>query len=144
MKAPYMYILIFKTLEKNQIDLITNTFNDFDWSKGFDVEEIVVNQIIGDKLVVQFVSNKQFFIEDKKSKTFKFHDENIQSVLTGKGQFYGTLFAAGISEIESYFGFLGEASNERQKEKEKIYRIKISKYSELIEEIVTLEELLNN
>jgi len=33
MKAPYMYILIFKTLEKNQIDLITNTFNDFDWSK---------------------------------------------------------------------------------------------------------------
>jgi len=44
MKAPYMYILIFKTLEKNQIDLITNTFNDFDWSKAFDVEEIVVKE----------------------------------------------------------------------------------------------------
>lgn len=43
MSNPHMYLLVFKKPTESQIDRIRNTFSDFDWGLGFDVEKVVAD-----------------------------------------------------------------------------------------------------
>jgi hypothetical protein len=136
-----MYLLVFPSPNQTQISDIQSTFSNFDWERGFDVEEIVVNEFINGKLVIQFVSPKQFVIQKSKKK-FELHAENISEVICGKEQFFGTLYFSGHDKLEAYFGYLGIASDVRDNN-EVIYKVNISKYSELIQTKMKLEEILN-
>jgi hypothetical protein len=60
MILPNMYLLFFKEPSDLQIQIIRETFNDFNWGPGFAVEEIVADQLINENLIIQFVSFKEF------------------------------------------------------------------------------------
>jgi len=51
--------------------------------------------------------------------------------LTGKGQFFGSLFSNNIEDLETYFCYLGNASNERDEKNESIFKVEYGKYSSL-------------
>jgi hypothetical protein len=40
-----MYLLVFKNPSSEQVEIIRDTFSNFDWSMGFAVEEVVVNDL---------------------------------------------------------------------------------------------------
>lgn len=128
------------------VEAIRNTFYDYDWDPGFAVEEVVVDDILANKLVIQFVSRKDFILDDNEDL-----DYNLYSKVVGKEQFISNIFSQLLSEesdvpspkgIEGYFCFLGEAGSERAQGSEKIYKIVFSKYGELIESDMSLDTLL--
>ena len=125
------------------IQIIRETFKEFDWEPGFAVEEIVADEIINDNLIIQFVSFKEFVVEDKKTKEITLYPETIEAVLTGKGQFFGSLFSNNIDDLETYFCYLGNASNERDEKNESIFKVDYGKYSSLDITNFKLEQLLS-
>ena len=143
MNSPLMYLLVFKNPSHQQIEIIKETFSEFDWEPGFAVEEIITDEIINDNLIIQFVSFKEFFVEDKKNKEVTLYPETINAVLTGKGQFFGSLFSNNIEDLETYFCYLGNASNERDEKNESIYKVEYGKYSSLERTNFKLELLLS-
>ena len=143
MSSPLMYLLVFKKPSKEQIKIIKETFSQFDWKPGFAVEEIVADEIINDNLIIQFVSFKEFVVEDKKTKEITLYPETIEAVLTGKGQFFGSLFSNNIDDLETYFCYLGNASNERDEKNESIFKVEYGKYSSLERTNFKLELLLS-
>lgn len=135
-----MYLLVFKNPTSAQKEFIEQTFNDYDWPRGFAVEEVVVNEILNDNYVIQFVSSKEFDMN-------KLSDQDDLSFsLLNKEQFLCHLFFSDIEadKIPSYFGNLGSAMDERDSKNEKIYKIQYGKYSSLEEAKLSLEELLNS
>ena len=143
MSSPLMYLLVFKKPSQEQIKIIKETFSQFDWEPGFAVEEIVADEIINDNLIIQFVSFKEFVLEDKKTKEITLYPETIEAVLTGKGQFFGSLFSNNIDDLETYFCYLGNASNERDEKNESIFKVDYGKYSSLDITNFKLEQLLS-
>ena len=143
MESPFMYLLLFKNPSEIQINNIRNTFSDFDWSQGFGVEEIIVEELINNKLIIQFVSFKKFFLENNNEVTL--YPNAIESVLTGKGQFLGSLLdkGLGIENLETFFCYLGVAADSREGNSETIYKVEYGKYSKLINVNLTLENILN-
>lgn len=138
-----MYLLVFKKPSDQQIQIIRETFNNFDWEPGFAVEEIVANQLINDNLIIQFVSFKEFIKKDKKTKEITLYPETTKAVLTGKEQFFGTLFSSDIEDLETYFCCLGDASSERDEKNESIFKVVYGKYSSLDITNLKLEQLLS-
>jgi hypothetical protein len=63
--------------------------------------------------------------------------------LTGKGQFFGSLFSNNIDDLETYFCYLGNASNERDEKNESIFKVDYGKYSSLDITNFKLEQLLS-
>lgn len=55
-----MYLLLFKKPSEKQVELIRETFSEFDWNMGFAVEEVVVDDLLNSNLLIQFVSSKAF------------------------------------------------------------------------------------
>ena len=143
MISPDMYLLLFKKPSDLQIQIIRETFNEFDWEPGFAVEEIVADQLINDNLIIQFVSFKEFIKKDKKTKEITLYPETIEAVLTGKGQFFGSLYSSDIEDLETYFCYLGHASNEREEKNESIFKVGYGKYSSLEITNLKLEQLLS-
>ena len=143
MSSALMYLLVFKKPSQEQIKIIKETFSQFDWKPGFAVEEIVADEIINDNLIIQFVSFKEFVVEDKKTKEITLYPETIEAVLTGKGQFFGSLFSNNIDDLETYFCYLGNASNERDEKNESIFKVDYGKYSSLDITNFKLEQLLS-
>jgi hypothetical protein len=141
-----MYLLVFKKPTETQVESIRETFSNFDWSIGFAVEEIVVNDMLHDNLLIQFVSFKEFIQNDGDGDEITLFPETVEAVLTGKGQFYGALrnLAQGIEELESYFAYLGVASENRDAASEVIFSVKYDKYSTLTKSTMRLEELINS
>lgn len=141
-----MYLLVFKSPTEEQIEKIRAVFSDFDWNMGFAVEEVVANDIFKDRLVIQFVSSKTFVSREENSDELTLFPETVEAVLTGKGQFFGCLRTAsiGIEKLESYFGFLGIASEERNPDEEIIYKVTYGKYSTLEKVNLSLEQLIND
>lgn len=146
MSSPLMYLLVFKKPSHQQIKIIKETFSDYTWKPGFAVEEIVADEIINDNLIIQFVSFKEFVIEDKKTKEITLYPETVEAVLTGKEQFFCSLFfnSSNIRDLETYFCYLGNASNERDEKNESIFKVEYGKYSELNKVDTTLENLINS
>jgi hypothetical protein len=142
MENPYMYLLVFKKPSKSQVEIIRNTFSDFDWSQGFDVEEIVANDIVNDNLIIQFVSFKEFFQNNGNEITL--YPQTVEAVLSGKGQFFGTLFDSGkgVEELDTYFCYLGEASEIRDLEHELYFKVDFGRYSSLTKVDTSLEKLM--
>jgi len=64
--------------------------------------------------------------------------------LTGKGQFFGSLFSSDIKDLETYFCYLGHASDERDVENESTFKVWYEKYSSLEITNLKLEQLLSN
>jgi hypothetical protein len=141
-----MYLLLFKKPSEKQVALIRETFSEFDWSMGFAVEEVVVDDLLNSNLLIQFVSSKAFFELDSSSNELTLFPTTVEAVVTGKGQFLGTLrnLGQGIEELETFFIYLGEASENRNVESEIIYKVKYDKYSDLIKIDTRLEVLLNS
>lgn len=141
-----MYLLVFKKPSVSQIDSIKETFSNFDWSMGFAVEAIVANDMLKENLLIQFVSSKAFFQQDESSNELTLFPINVESVLTGKEQFFGTLrnLDQGIEALETYFAYLGKASEDRDIESEMIYKVEYGKYSDLQKVDLSLEELINS
>ena len=137
-----MYLLIFKKPSELQIQIIRETFKEFDWQPGIAVEEIVADQLINDNLIIQFVSFKEFIEKDKKTKGITLYPETVEAVLTGKGQFFGSLFSNDIEDLETYFCYLGDASSERDEKNETIFKVGYGKYSSLDITNLKLEQLL--
>ena len=48
-----MYLLVFKNPSSEQVEIIRDTFSNFDWSMGFAVEEVSI-AIDGDNKVLKF------------------------------------------------------------------------------------------
>jgi hypothetical protein len=140
-----MYLLVFKKPSLAQIEKIRHIFSDFDWDSGFAVEELVVDEIINNNLLIQFVSAKEFFEKDDNSNDITISPTNVEAVLTGKGQFYGTLYSLDIEieKLDSYFAYLGEATENRDQKNEVIYKIEYGKYSNLVPTDIILEKLIN-
>jgi hypothetical protein len=136
----YMYLFVFKDIKDAQKIYIENSFNDYDWDRGFAVEEVVANEMISDIYFIQFVSRKPFDLSKVSDPS------NLAFSLLNKEQFLCQLFFSDINfnAIPSYFGYLGEATEERNPEQEKIYKIEYSKYSQLKEVNLGLEDLLNS
>ena len=143
MISPSMYLLIFKKPSELQIQIIRETFKEFDWEPGFAVEEIVADQLINDNLIIQFVSFKEFIEKDKKTKEITLYPETVEAVLTGKGQFFGSLFISDMEDLETYFCYLGYASNERDEKNESIFKVEYGKYSSLDITNLKLAQLLS-
>lgn len=137
-----MYLLAFKKPSKTQVEIIRNTFSDFDWSQGFDVEEIVANDLVNGNLILQFVSFKEFFQKNENGITL--YPQTVDAVLCGKGQFFGTLFdsASGIENLDTYFCFLGEASESRDSDHELYFKVEFGRYSDLNKVDISLEEIM--
>ena len=146
MKKPFMYLLVFKKPNEGQIASIRSTFSDFDWSPGFAVEEIVADDLVSNNLLIQFVSFKEFFQKDLNSDEIIIFPTSVEAALTGKGQFFGTLYSLeqNIENLDSYFCYLGEASQSRHIENETFYKVEYSKYSKLNKIDTTLENLINS
>lgn len=142
MENPHMYLLVFKKPSNGQVEIIRNTFSDFDWSQGFDVEDIVANDIINDNLILQFVSFKEFFQKIENGITL--YPLTVDAVLSGKGQFFGTLIDSGngIENLDTYFCYLGEASESRNLENELYFKVDFGKYSALNKVEISLEEIM--
>jgi hypothetical protein len=142
MENPYMYLLVFKKPSKSQVEIIRNTFSDFDWSQGFDVEEIVANDIVNNNLIIQFVSFKEFFQNNGNEITL--YPETVDAVLSGKGQFFGTLFdsGGGVDGLDTFFCYLGEASETRDIENELYFKVEFGRYSSLNKVDTSLEQLM--
>ena len=142
MENPHMYLLVFKKPSNGQVEIIRNTFSDFDWSQGFDVEDIVANDIINDNLILQFVSFKEFFQKIENGITL--YPLTVDAVLSGKGQFFGTLIDSGngIENLDTYFCYLGEASESRNLENELYFKVEFGKYSALNQVEISLEEIM--
>ena len=140
-----MYLLIFKNPSETQIQKIKNVFSDFDWNQGFAVEEVVVNDIVNNNLLIQFVSFKDFFVQDESSSKITIFPINVEAVLTGKGQFFGTLndIDLEIAKLDTYFAYLGEATEGRNQINEVIFKIEYGKYSKLNPTDINLENLIN-
>ncbi len=140
-----MYLLVFKNPSDEQVETIRGVFSEFDWSMGFAAEEIVANDILKGRLLIQFVSSKVFVTKENGSNELTLFPTSVEAVLTGKGQFYGALRNAdcGIENLESYFAYLGIASENRDPENEIIYKVTYDKYSSLNKVNMTLEELIN-
>ncbi len=139
-----MYLLFFKNPTKSQITSIRNTFSDFDWGQGFAVEEVVLNELINNNLLIQFVSSKEFFqIENDEIVLFP---KTVDAVLSGKGQFFGTLLdnTSDIDTLETYFCYLGIASEIRDTNNEIVYKVEYGKYSNLNKFDIPLEQLINS
>ena len=143
MKKPFMYLLVFKKPTEDQIDSIRSTFSDFDWAPGFAVEEIVADDLVSNNLLIQFVSFKEFFQKDINSDEIIIFSTSVDSALTGKGQFFGTLYSLeqNIENLDTYFCYLGEASQSRDIGNETFYKVEYSKYSILNKIDTTLENL---
>ena len=146
MKKSFMYLLVFRKPNEGQIDSIRSTFSDFDWSPGFAVEEIVVDDLVSNNLLIQFVSFKEFFQKDLNSDEIIISPASVEAALTGKGQFFGTLYSLeqNLENLDTYFCYLGEASQSRQIENETFYKVEYSKYSKLNKIDTTLENLINS
>lgn len=146
MKKPFMYLLVFKKPTEDQIDSIRSTFSDFDWAPGFAVEEVVADDLVSNNLLIQFVSFKEFFQKDKNSDEITIFPTSVESALTGKGQFFGTLYnlEKKIENLDTYFCYLGEASQNRDIENETFYKVEYGKYSLLNKVDTTLENLINS
>lgn len=142
MENPHMYLLVFKKPSNTQVQIIRNTFSDFDWSQGFDVEEMVANDIVNDNLIIQFVSFKEF--SQKTENGLTLYPLNVDAVLSGKGQFFGTLFDSGngIENLDTYFCYLGEASESRDIETELYFKVEFGRYSPLNKVEISLEEIM--
>ena len=141
-----MYLLVFKNPSSEQVEIIRDTFSNFDWSMGFAVEEVVVNDLFQNNFLIQFVSSKVFIGRDSDSDELTLFPTNIEAVLTGKGQFYGELrnSSSGIENLDSYFCYLGEASDNRDSKNEVIYKVEYGKYSSLNKIDISLEKLISN
>ena len=98
-----MYLLVFKKPNESQVQIIRETFNDFDWEQGFAVEEIVADQLVNDNLIIQFVSFKDFVQKDEKSGKLTLYPETTNAVLLGKEQFLGNLYNNDIENVETNF-----------------------------------------
>ena len=142
----FMYLLVFKNPSDEQVDSIRSVFAEFDWNLGFAVEEIVANDMLNGNLLIQFASPKVFISKEEGSDELTLFPTTVEAVLTGKGQFYGALrnLGAGIENIESYFVFLGNASENRNPEDEIVYKVEYDKYSSLNKVDTSLEKLINN
>ena len=142
----FMYLLVFKNPSDEQVDSIRSVFAEFDWNLGFAVEEIVANDMLNENLLIQFASPKVFISKEEGSDELTLFPTTVEAVLTGKGQFYGALrnLDAGIENIESYFVFLGNASENRNLEDEIVYKVEYGKYSSLNKVDTPLEKLINN
>ena len=146
MKKILMYLLVFKKPNEDQIDSIRSTFSDFDWSPGFAVEEILSDDLVNDNLLIQFVSFKEFFQKNLNSDEIIISPNPVEAALTGKGQFFGTLYSLeqNIENLDTYFCYLGEASQSRHIENETFYKVEYSKYSKLNKIDTTIEYLINS
>ena len=144
MISPNMYLLVFKKPTESQVQIIRETFNDFDWEQGFAVEEIVADQLVNDNLIIQFVSFKDFIQKDEKSGKLTLYPETANAVLLGKEQFLGNLYNNDIENVETYFCYLGEASDERDIANEIFFKVEYGKYSSLEQVNKNLEDLLSN
>ncbi len=144
MKFPKMYLLLFKKPSENQINSIRSTFSSFDWHAGFAVEDVIANDILNDNLVIQFVSFKDFINENQDSDEVTLFPNTIESTLIGKEQFLGTLLSLEeeIETLDSYFGYLGNATKERNSKNEVLYKVVYDKYSMLDKLNISLENLL--
>ena len=128
------------SLSEEQIEEIRACFDDYDWDVGFAVEDVVTNDIVNKKLLIQFVSRKNFIFD-----SFDDLSGNIFNRIVGKEQFLSNLFYGGnMKNVEAYFCFLGEASDSRSKSSEEIYKIKFDKFSSLTKVNCVLEDLLNS
>jgi hypothetical protein len=63
--------------------------------------------------------------------------------LTGKGQFFGSLFISDMEDLETYFCYLGYASIERDEKNESIFKVEYGKYSSLDITNLKLAQLLS-
>ena len=144
MESPNMYLLVFKKPSENQINSIRSIFSSFDWDAGFAVEDVIANDILNGNLVIQFVSYKDFVNENQESDQVTLFPDTIESTLIGKAQFFGTLFSLGeeIENLDTYFGFLGDAMETRNPENEVLYKVEYDKYSILHKLNISLESLL--
>jgi hypothetical protein len=144
MKIPKMYLLLVKKPSADQAEIFRAAFRDFAWSQGFAVEEIVTDEIVNGDLLIQFLSFKEFF--QKNEEFISLNPDTVESVLTGKGQFFGALYSQDIAieEKETYFVYLGEASESRAIENEAVYQVELAKYSDLKKMDLSLENVLNS
>ena len=144
MEHPKMYLFIFKKPSEIQIEAIRNTFSDYDWDAGFAVEDVIANDILNENLIIQFASFKEFAFEPKNSDLITLYPNTIESVLTGKGQFFGHLLSLDlkIENLDTYFCYLGEASEQRNTGNEVFYKVEYDKYSILHKVDISLEILL--
>ena len=144
MESPKMYLFVFKKPNEIQMQAIRNTFLDYDWDAGFAVEDVIANDILHKNLIIQFASFKEFSFEPKDSNEITLYPITIESVLTGKGQFLGHLLSLclKIENLDTYFCYLGEASEERNTENEVFYKVEYDKYSTLHKVDISLEILL--
>ncbi len=144
MENLHMYLLVFKKPSKSQIAIIRNIFSDFDWGQGFDVEEVVVNEVINDNLLIQFVSFKEFFQNENNEITL--YPLTVDAVLSGKGQFLGTLLdsAKEIDKLDTYFCYLGIAADNRDEKNEIAFKVEYGKYSSLNKIDLALGQLINS
>jgi hypothetical protein len=143
-----MYLLCFYARDKNgisslseeQIDEVRACFEDYDWDAGFAVEEVVTNEVVNRKLLIQFVSRKSFIFDN-----FDDLGSNIFTRMVGKEQFLSNLFYGGNMEnVEAYFCYLGEPSDKRSKTREEIYKIEFDKFSTFTKVNCALEDILNS
>jgi hypothetical protein len=142
MDNPSMYLLLFKKPSEEQVEFIRNHFKDFSWSPGLYVEDVVLDEVINDNLLIQFVSSKEFC---------KINNDKISlisdtiGVLTDKGNFFSSLYFQSLNFdlLETYFCFLGTASENRDASNEAVFKVEYANYSNLTELEISLEELLN-
>ncbi len=109
---------------------------------GFDVDEIVANDIVNDNLIIQFVSFKEFFQKD--GNEISLYPQTVEAVLSGKGQFLGTLFDSGkgVEALDTFFCYLGVASESRDIEQELYFKVDFGRYSSLNKVDTSLEQLM--
>lgn len=63
--------------------------------------------------------------------------------MTGKGQFFDSLFISDMEDLETYFCYLGYVSNERDEKNESIFEVEYGKYSSLDITNLKLAQLLS-
>ena len=136
------------SLNIKQIQAIQSTFEEYEWDMGFAVEETIANEISNNKLLIQFVSPKNFEEIKFGHATDNDLNNNLYTRIVGKEQFISNIYfnigeeVMNSGEIRGFFVNLGEASAERQINFEKVYEIDFDKYGGLRISTLTLEELI--
>jgi hypothetical protein len=127
------------------LEEIRRVFYDYDWDAGFAVEEVIVDDVIENKLIIQFVSRKGFNVQ------LEDDPNNILNSIIGKEQFISNLFFQltdgnpkenSLNGLEGYFCCLGLSSLTRDESREQIFEIGFSKYGELNPADVSLAAIL--
>lgn len=138
-KNEYSYCLVVKNVNDKQQKICQEIFEDYKWESGLDVHKVIVDQLIGKNLVIQFVSHKNFDLDDDSI------GKNIVHRLLGKDQFISNLYYTfEFDSAEAWFAVLGGASDKRDKENEVVYQIEFSKYGELQKTELSLEEIIKS